>query len=62
MSNTKFITSAEMATELGISKSYAYKLVRQLNEELESRGFFTLSGKVSRTFFEEKFYGVGGEV
>ncbi|MFI3255000.1 MAG: DNA-binding protein [Eubacteriales bacterium] len=58
MSNVKFITSAEVAEELGVSKSQAYKVVRKLNEELESRGFLVVAGKVSRQFFEERFYGL----
>lgn len=58
MSAVKFITSAEVAEELGVSKSQAYKVVRRLNEELESRGFLVVAGKVSRQFFEERFYGV----
>ena len=55
---TRFITAAEMAVELGISKPYAYKLIRQLNEELEAKGYLTIPGKVSKKFYEEKFYGI----
>lgn len=58
MKQQKFITTSEMAEELGVSKSYSYKLLRQLNTELESRGYITFSGKVSRSFFEEKFHGM----
>lgn len=58
MSTTKFITSAEVAEELGVSVSKAYKVVRKLNDELEEKGFMVVSGRVSRRFFEEKFYGL----
>lgn len=58
MNTTKFITSEEMAQELGISKSHAYKLLRQLNDELKAKDFLTVAGKVSRKFFEERFYGM----
>ena len=34
-----FITATEMAEILGISKPYAYKIIKQLNEELEAKGF-----------------------
>ena len=44
--------------ELGISKPYAYKLVREMNEELKKKGFLTIPGRVSRRYFEEKFYGL----
>ena len=53
-----FITAAEMAEILGISKPYAYKIIKQLNEELEAKGFITIPGRISKKYFEEKFYGV----
>ena len=34
MTNRTFMTVEEVAAELGVSKSYAYKIVKQLNEEL----------------------------
>lgn len=58
MEETIFITAAEMAEILGISKPYAYKIIKQMNEDLEANGFITISGKVSKKYFEEKFYGV----
>lgn len=33
---------------LGVSQAYAYKLIRQLNEELQDKGFVTIRGRVSR--------------
>ena len=38
--------------------AYAYKLVREMNEELKQKGFLTIPGRVSRNYFEEKFYGL----
>ncbi len=58
MNNTLFVTAGEIAKELGISKPFAYKLVRQMNGELEAKGFLTISGRVSRKYYEEKFYGI----
>lgn len=55
-----FITAKEVAELLGISKSKAYAIIRGLNEELSAKGFITVAGRVSRKFFEEKFYGVAG--
>lgn len=37
----KFIKAEEVANELGVSKPYAYKLIRQLNEDLKEKGFPT---------------------
>ena len=31
---------------------------RILNEELEEKGFITIAGRVSRKYYEEKFYGM----
>lgn len=33
----KFLRAEEVAQELSVSKPYAYKLIRQLNEELKAR-------------------------
>lgn len=40
MENTSFMRVEEVAQELGISKSYAYKIVQKLNEELKNKGCF----------------------
>ena len=47
----------EVAEELGVSVPYAYKLIRELNEELRKAGCITIAGRVDRKFFHEKFYG-----
>ena len=54
MEKELFVRAEEVARELGISKPYAYKLVREMNE----KGFLTIPGRVSRRYFEEKFYGL----
>ncbi len=33
----RFICAEEVAQELSVSKPYAYKLIRQLNEELKAK-------------------------
>ncbi len=61
--NKKLMISAdEVAEALGISMSHAYKIVRLLNKDLESKGFITVAGRVSRRYFEEKFYGSEGVI
>ncbi len=62
MANSILIDAAEVAQTLDVSKAYAYKVVRELNEELKNKGFITIAGKASRKFFEEKFYGLAVEV
>ena len=58
MNNTLFVTAGDIAEELGISKPFAYKLVRQMNDELEAKGFLTIAGRVNRKYYEENFYGI----
>lgn len=58
MKNELFVTAGEIAQDLGVSKPFAYKLVKQMNEELETRGFITIAGRVSRKYYEKKFYGM----
>ena len=51
-----FMRADEVAKELGISKSFAYKLIRQLNQELRERGFLTIAGRINRDYFRERIY------
>lgn len=53
----KFIKADEVAEILEISKAHAYKIIRQLNDELDAKGFITISGRVSRQYFLERLYG-----
>ena len=53
----KFIRVDEVAKELGVSTSYAYKLIRQLNNELKAKGFVVIAGRVNSQYFNERLYG-----
>ena len=53
----KFIRADDVAQELSVSKPYAYKLIRKLNEELKAQGFITIAGRVNRQYFYERLYG-----
>ena len=55
----RFICAEEVAQELSVSKPYAYKLIRQLNEELKEKGFINISGRVKSQYFYERLYGTG---
>lgn len=54
----RLMTAQEVKDELGVSESKAYKIIRQLNSELKEKGFYTVSGRVSRRYFNESFYGM----
>lgn len=58
MIKTVFIKADKVAEELGVSKPHAYKLVKAMNEELKKAGYITIAGRVSRKYYEEKFYGL----
>ena len=55
MENNNFMRVEDVAKELGISKSYAYKIVQRLNADLRAKGFLTISGRINRKYFLEKF-------
>ena len=54
MTNNAFIRAAEVAKELEVSTSYAYKVIRKLNDELKAKGYYTVAGRVSRQYFYER--------
>ena len=57
-----FLRVDEVAEILGISKSYAYKIVQKLNAELKEQGFITIASRVNKQYFLEKTcYGAAKE-
>ena len=52
--NNTFMRVDDVAAELGISKSYAYKIVQRLNAELKNKGFLTVAGRISKKYFLER--------
>ena len=56
MLEKNFLNANDVATFMGISIPMAYKVIRRLNDELRQKGYITISGKISRTYFEEKIY------
>ena len=54
MAEQSFMRVEEVAQELGVSKSYAYKIVQKLNQDLKEKGYLTISGRVNRKYFQEK--------
>ena len=53
MENKRFLTAQDVMEMLDVSLSYAYKLIRRLNAELEAEGFVTIKGRVSTQYFME---------
>lgn len=40
---------------LGYSRSKSYKIIAQLNKELNADGFCTCDGRVSRRYFDKRY-------
>ncbi len=56
MIEKRFLTANDVAEFMGVSVPMAYKIIRQLNDELKKHGYITVAGKISRIYFEEKIY------
>ena len=41
---------------MDVSVPTAYKVIRRLNDELREMGYLTISGRISRAYFEKKLY------
>ena len=59
MDKRMYITASELADYLGISKGLAYKLIRELNQKQDKKGYIVIAGKCPRRYIEEKYYGFG---
>ncbi len=53
---SKLYTAEEVAIILGVSRSTAYREIKRLNAELEAQGYITITGKISKRFFNERAY------
>lgn len=47
----------DVINELGVFRSKAYEILRQLNKSLEEEGYTSIAGKIPRPYWETKFYG-----
>ena len=54
MNNKTFMTVEDVAQELSISKSFAYKIVRELNAEMQKLGYLTINGRINANYFRKK--------
>ena len=57
MNNNYMVTAQDVVDMLGVSKGHVYKIIRQLNKELEDSGYIVVSGKIPRAYWDKKFYG-----
>lgn len=50
----------EVADRLGVCRTKAYGIIRELNDEMEARGCKVIAGRVSSEIFEETFFNPKG--
>lgn len=50
-----YMRADDIAEELAISKATASKIIQRLNRELKKKGYLTVSGRVSRNYFKERY-------
>lgn len=55
-STGRMLSAKQVAEILDISVSYAYKIIDQLNRELEKEGYLTLHGKVDSLYLKKRFF------
>ena len=56
MQESMYVKASEVAEMTGVSKAKAYKMIAQMNEELKSRNFLVISGRVPRKYLMERLY------
>ena len=52
-----FLDCKEIMESLACSRAMAYKIIRELNSELKAKGYIIIQGKISRKYFNERYYG-----
>ncbi|MCC0751311.1 hypothetical protein KGF47_11280 [Clostridioides sp. ZZV13-5731] len=55
VNNSGYYKVKEVAEILEVAESTAYKIMRDLNKELQKKGYWTFAGKVPKTYLEERF-------
>lgn len=53
----RMITAHDIMERLSVSRSTAYNIMREINDDLETRGLRIIPGRVSERHFEELYFG-----
>ena len=51
-----FYTKKDIMDIMKVASSTAYRIIKELNEELQAKGYFVRSGRVSVAYFNKKYY------
>lgn len=46
----------DLSEMLQVSVGTSYRIIRQLNKELEEKGFIVIAGRVPAKYFERRFF------
>ena len=57
----RLLGAAEVADRLGICRTKAYGIIKDLNREMQSRGCKVIAGRVSNEIFEETYFKPKGD-
>ena len=57
MRTNYMMTVDDVMEELGVKRSKAYSILKQLNNELAKEGYVAVRGKIPRPYWETRFYG-----
>ena len=52
-----YIKASEVATVLDVSIQYAYRIIKQLNDELKQKGALVINGRTNREYFYHRLNG-----
>lgn len=50
----QFVDVKEVQETLGVSESKAYRIIKELNNQLKAAGYIVIAGRVNRAYFEER--------
>ena len=57
----RMLTAKEVSERLGVCRTTAYSIIRDLNQEMSRRGCKVIAGRISNEYFEEVFFGYPAE-
>ena len=53
--NKDFLRAKDIAEILSVSTNTAYKIIRELNDELKEKNFHTQTGRENNKYFRERY-------
>lgn len=56
MNEKRYYTALEVGKMIGVGRTSAYSIVKKLNKELSDKGYLVVDGKISKDYFESKYF------